>query len=132
MSAQNTIEKKTAREVHPETTREEAAYTPAVDIVEKADEIVIFADMPGMSASDVNILFEKGILTIHGRVKPRQQIETRFLLHEYGIGDFRRSFEIGELIDAERISAQCTQGVLALHLPKVPAARPRRIEVKTG
>ena len=132
MSAQNTIERKTAREANPETTRGEAVYTPAVDIVENANEIVIFADMPGMAAADVNILFEKGVLTIHGRVTPRHQNATRFLLHEYGVGDFRRSFEIGELIDAERISAKCTNGVLALHLPKVPKARPRRIEVKTG
>lgn len=132
MNAQNTIERKTAREMRPETTREGMSYTPAVDIVEKADEIVIFADMPGISAGEVNILFEKGILTIQGRVKPRQRDATAFLLQEYGIGDFRRSFEIGELIDAERISAQCANGVLALHLPKVPAARPRRIDVKTG
>jgi HSP20 family protein len=63
-------------------------------------------------------------------VAPRTSEQGRYFLREYGVGDFQRNFEVGEQIDAERISAEYSDGVLTLHLPKVVAARPRKIAVK--
>lgn len=132
MSNQSTIEKKATRESRPETTRGEGTFAPAVDIVESADHLTIFADMPGIAPSDVDIHFEQGTLTIHGRAKARTAPGAKFLLREYEIGDFHRTFEVGESIDANRITAEFANGVLRLRLPKVAAARPRRIEVKAA
>jgi len=115
-----------------ERTRSEQFYRPNVDILEKADELMLIADLPGVKADEVDIRFEQGELTIHGRVKPRYEEGTKFLLNEYGIGDFYRTFRVSEQVDASRIHAEYHDGVLALHLPKVEAVKPRKIAVQIG
>jgi len=113
-----------------ERTHEAATYTPRFDIWENEDEILLYGDLPGVDAKDLDIRFEKGELLIHGRVAPRHG-ERRALYGEYGVGDFYRSFAIGEAIDSTQISAELKHGVVTLHLPKTAAVRPRRIAVKT-
>jgi len=115
-----------------ERTRSEQFYRPNVDILEKADELVLVADLPGVKADEVDIRFEQGELTIHGRVKPRYEEGPKFLLDEYGIGDFYRTFRVSEQVDASRIHAEYHDGVLTLHLPKVEAVKPRKIAVQVG
>jgi HSP20 family protein len=114
-----------------ERTRGGLTYSPRIDIWETDDELVLFADMPGVVAENLDVQFENRELRIHGRVSPRHE-SINFLYGEYGIGDFYRTFAIGETIDASRISAELTNGVLTLHLPKTEAVKPRRIEVKTS
>ena len=133
MTSESVLEKQSAEtRPHLERTRGGRAYRPNVDIVEKHDELVVLADMPGVNGADIDIHFEDGELTIHGPAAPRQDVETRYRLQEYGVGDFYRTFRVSEQIDASRISAEYTDGVLSLHLPKVEAVRPRRISVKTN
>lgn len=116
--------------VRAERTRSGRFYRPNVNIVERADELTVYADMPGTSAENIDINFENGTLTIHGRVQERQGENLNYLLREYGIGDFYRSFDVGETIDANKITAEYRNGVLVLHLPKVEAVKPRRIAVQ--
>lgn len=114
-----------------ERTRGGVTYNPRIDIWETDEELVLFADMPGVAAENLDIQFENRELRIHGEVCPRHQ-EITFLDGEYGIGDFYRTFTIGETIDSEKISADLKDGVLTLHLPKTEAVKPRRIEVKSS
>ncbi len=114
-----------------ERTRGGVTYSPRIDIWETDDELVLFADMPGVAAEDLDIQFENRELRIHGKVCPRHE-NINFLYGEYGIGDFYRTFTIGETIDSQKISAELKDGVLALHLPKTEAVKPRRIEVKAS
>jgi len=107
------------------------AYSPRIDIWEQGDELILYADLPGVSAEDLDVRFENHELTIHGRVRPRHE-DVQFTYGEYGVGDFYRSFNIGESIDASQIHAELQNGVLALHLPKAAEIRPRRIEVKAS
>jgi len=126
------IEKKgTDKVTRREHTRCGLHYRPNVDIIETKDELTVLADLPGVRAGDVDINFERGTLTLHGRVCPRQDENTNYLLREYGVGDFYRTFEVSESIDAGRIHAELADGVLKLHLPKVEAAKPRKIEVRS-
>lgn len=113
-----------------EQTRSGEFYRPNVDIVELHDELLVLADMPGLATDLIDIRFEDGTLTIHGRVPPRQPAQQQFRRQEYGIGDFYRTFRVSEEIDATRISADYGEGVLTLHLPKSEAAKPRRIAVQ--
>jgi HSP20 family protein len=113
-----------------ERTRGGRVYRPNVDIVEKQDELLVLADMPGVNGGDIDIRFEDGELTIHGPAAQRQDGQTRYLLQEYGVGDFYRTFRVSEQIDASKISAEYKDGVLSLHLPKVEAVKPRRIKVE--
>ena len=114
-----------------ERTHGGLTYRPRIDIWESENELVLYADLPGVAPDDLDIQFENRELRIHGKVKPRHQ-NINFVDGEYGIGDFYRTFTIGESVDAEKISAELNDGVLALHLPKVEAVKPRRIEIKHG
>lgn len=115
-----------------ERTRSGRFYRPNVDILEKNDELLVRADVPGAAGSEIDIQFEDGQLTIHAPAAPRQDDATSYLLREYGVGGYYRSFTVSESIDAARIHADYKDGVLTLHLPKVEAAKPRKIKVKTG
>ena len=129
----NQLEKRKASEVSAREQRpSRRTYSPNVDIVESQDQLIMYADMPGVSADNIDIHFENGELSIFGRVSERPSGNEQYLLHEYGVGDFFRSFTISEAIDAEAISANCKDGVLALHLPKVEAVKTRKIQVKAG
>lgn len=105
-------------------------YRPDVDIVEMADEWQLSADVPGASAGDLDVNYERGVLTIHARVSDRQAADTRFVSREYGVGDYFRRFEIGEGFDAAGVRAELATGVLTLHLPKAARAKPRKIAVQ--
>lgn len=104
-------------------------YSPRFDIWEGDDELVLYGDLPGVEPADLDIQFENRQLTIYGKVCRRCE-GARHLTSEYGVGDFQRSFTIGESINGDQISAELRHGVLTLHLPKSDEAKPRRIEVK--
>lgn len=122
--------KETSEASARETTRGGLFFTPRVDICETEDELVLECDMPGVKPSDLELHFERGELTIHGKVDPRQASEGH-LLCEYGVGDFYRAFTISEKVDVDKISAELKHGVLTLHLPKKESMKPKRISVKT-
>jgi len=124
--------KKEAGEIAPvESTRGGIYYTPRVDIYETADELVLQCDVPGVRPEDINLRFEKGELSLYGKVQSRQQ-PAEYQQDEYGIGDFYRAFSVGTEVNAEKIAAEYAMGVLTIHLPKAERARPRRIAVKAG
>src|SRR5579883_2337595 len=113
MAEANTVAVKEASEVvAPEATRGGIYYTPRVDIYETDDEVVLLCDMPGVRPQDLDVRFEKGELSLYGKVLPRQT-PAEFLDEEYGVGDFYRSFTIGPEVDADKISAECRDGVLS-------------------
>jgi HSP20 family protein len=114
-----------------EDTRGTQFYRPNVDIYEQEEELVVQADMPGVQPDQLEVRFEDGLLTIHGPVSPRRPEAARNVHAEFGVGDFFRSFRVSEQIDASGIAADYHDGVLTLHLPKAPAARPRKIAVRT-
>ncbi|HVP13051.1 MAG TPA: Hsp20/alpha crystallin family protein [Phycisphaerae bacterium] len=133
MAMETNIEKRKESAVMPvERTRSAPTYIPVVDIIERRDELMMLADMPGARAEHIDINYDKGLLTIHARVEPRQNPQqTEYLLQEYGVGDFHRTFEVGEGIDPNKIEAEVKNGLLTLHLPKSEAFKPRKIAVKT-
>lgn len=106
----------------------QATYVPRFDIWEGEDELLLHGDLPGVTTDDLDVRFENRELSIRGKVAPRRDGE--FLYDEYGIGDFHRVFQVGESIDAGKISAEIRGGVLTLHLPKSEKVKPRRIKVK--
>ena len=105
------------------------ALTPRVDVLETDDEILVFADMPGVTAEDVDVRFENGELAVHGRRAASHPDKAR-AAREFEVTGFFRSFRVTEQIAADKIAAELKHGVLTLHLPKVEAVKPRRIAVK--
>ena len=122
-------------EIHSDVTPVEdtpsgTTYSPRFDIWENDDEMLLYGDLPGVMLEDLDVRFENPVLTIHGKVNPRHS-DIKFLHGEYGIGDFHRTFTIGEVIDTDRISAELKNGVVIVHLPKSEKVKPRRIEVRS-
>jgi HSP20 family protein len=113
----------------PEATRGGAYFSPRVDIFETTKELTLIADVPGVRPEDVDLRYENGELLLHARVQEHSQTGTR-LLNEYEVGDFYRAFSIHESINSQGISAECKNGVLTVHLPKVESAQPKQIQVK--
>ncbi|HLX03970.1 MAG TPA: Hsp20/alpha crystallin family protein [Candidatus Binatus sp.] len=112
-----------------EKTRAGRFFLPEVDIQELKDSLKLFADMPGVKQSDVEVTLNNGILTIVGTVSTDVYQKLSPLYTEYNVGNYFRQFELNEDIDAQRINASMKDGVLELTLPKSERARPRRIEV---
>ncbi len=113
-----------------ESTRGGLYFSPRVDIFETDKELTLYAEVPGVRAEDVDLRYEKGELMLHAKVQPRQKERHVVLLQEFEEGDFYRAFTIHESINASKIEAECKNGVLIVHLPKVEAAQPRQINVR--
>jgi HSP20 family molecular chaperone IbpA len=104
-------------------------YSPATDIVEDGDHLTIRMDMPGVTKDQLGVKFADGVLTITGA---RQQKDSGLKARHEEFGDVRysRAFTVPDTLDATRTDAVLKNGVLTLTVPKVEAARPRKIEVK--
>lgn len=124
----------TGTQVAPQTrevTRAEDRYVaPAVDIYETPEELVLLADLPGVGKDQLEVRVEEDVLTIRGL--PQRSVPGEPLWEEFELPNFFRQFELSEVIDQEKISADFKNGVLTLHLPKSQRARPRQIEVKVA
>jgi len=123
----NLAYKNGAGTVAPETTRT-VAITPRVDVLETENEFLVVADMPGVKSEDVDIRFEKGELTVHGRRECGCDAEPAF--REFEATDYHRAFGVADTIAADRITAELKDGVLTVQLPKVEAVKPKKIAVR--
>jgi HSP20 family protein len=112
---------------------ESVGWTPSCDIYEDAEEIVVRAELAGVEPKDVEIRFENGVLTLKGERKLEME-EKRENYHrvELSYGTFTRGFSLPASIDAEKIRAESKHGVLLVHLPKKPEAKPKSIQVKVN
>ena len=113
-----------------EPTRNRTVYSPYTDIIDSGEDILVIADLPGADETCVDVTHENNVLTIFA-YPPVEKVENYSLeFGEYGVGDFYREFRVNESIDASKITAELADGVLTLRLPKVEAAKPRKIAVK--
>ena len=114
-----------------EQTRPGLVFTPAVDIFETDKEITLLADMPGVKAGDLNIDLREDVLTLDSDVKSPEGADEVDVIREYRTGKYYRQFTLSQVIDQAKIDAELRDGVLRLRLPKVEAATPRKIAVKS-
>jgi HSP20 family protein len=108
-------------------------WVPAIDVIEKKDAYVMYAELPGVDASAVDISFEQNILTLRGAKNPAfdaKQGELRVYAAERVHGAFERAIRLPEFVDAEKISADFDNGLLTITVPKAQAAQARKIEIK--
>jgi len=108
-----------------------ANWSPTSDIVETKDEIVIKSELPGIQDKDVDIEIENGVLTIKGERKVEKEAEEKgYRRVERSYGSFFRSFTLPPNVEAEKIAATFTNGLLEVHMPKKEGAKPRSIKVE--
>ena len=109
------------------------SWTPPIDVYETQDRYVVAAEVPGLSREQIDLALEDSRLTIRGQRMDRSTT-AEDVLHfhqiERGHGSFARSFEFGSKIDVEGVSADLTNGVLTITLPKAAPPPARKIEVR--
>jgi HSP20 family protein len=113
-----------------EQTKPGIVFTPSVDIFETDRELTLLADLPGVTAENLNIDLRENTLTLTGDIDPLEKAGEEDVLIEYETGKYHRQFSLSNVIDQSKIDAKLTDGVLRLTLPKVEEAKPRKIEVK--
>ena len=114
----------------PERVSERRVIAPPVDVYENDEEILVVADLPGVTRDNLRIDFEDNRLTIEA--SRAEKDERTWLFREQVDADYRRSFEVAPGIDVDNIKATLEGGVLSVHLPKSPELRPRKIPITTG
>lgn len=106
-------------------------WSPAVDIYETENDLVLKADLPEVSQKDIDVRVENQTLTIAGERKFEKEDSTKgFHRIERAYGNFVRSFAVPNTFDTEKISAEFHNGVLTVTLPKKEAAKPRQVKVE--
>lgn len=111
--------------LHPERS---TVYQPHIDIHDTGADVVLVADLPGATAGGIDVTFDDGVLTLKASV-PSRALPGRTIRRDYGVGDYRRAFRLGEGFDAAAITADYRAGVLTVRVPRVAAAVPRRVPV---
>lgn len=104
---------------------------PALDIAEYQNESVVVAEMPGVRKEDLKLSVQDGVLTISGERKTHQLPEnSSWLRNEIRTGEFSRTIQLPHDVKTDAISAELSNGVLRVVLPKSEEVRPREIAVK--
>lgn len=108
-------------------------WSPVVDVVETPDEYLIRAELPGVTKDQVKIDLKNGVLTLTGeRKEEKEEKGKRFHRVERSYGSFMRSFTLPSEVDEQKISADHRDGILSIHLPKSPSAKPRAVEIRVN
>lgn len=109
------------------------SISPAIDVHQDADWIVVEAALPGVKPEDVDISITGQTLTIRGEAKADERIECdQYLYRERRYGAFHRQLQLPVRVEGERAEADFEDGVLNLRIPKADEVKPRRIEVKAA
>ena len=107
---------------------------PKVNVYEYNDKVGIVAEIPGLNKKQLDVSVEDGILTIsgdkHGSLIEEQG--AKVIRKELKQSSFKRSFELGELLDGEHIEASFKDGILSVSVPKVEPEKPKKHTVKIG
>ena len=106
---------------------------PKVNVYEYDDKVGIVAEIPGLDKKQLNVEVEEGVLTISGdKHSVHEDDGAKVLRRELKASSFRRSFELGELLDGDNISANFEDGVLSVSIPKVEPEKSKKHTVKIG
>lgn len=104
---------------------------PALDVFEEKDEVVVKADLPGLSKEDIEVNLTGSALTIKGEKKKEEEIKDKdYYRCERSYGSFIRSLELPCEVKADQVAASFKNGVLEIRLPKTEEAKKKEIKVK--
>ena len=108
-----------------------AHRVPAVDIIDRDDEVIVRAEVPGVRKEDVKVSLSESTITIEGHTEHEEEEKrTDYYCHEMTYGDFKRTIELPTGVDAARAQAKMKDGVLDIHLAKVERAKRREVSVE--
>ena len=112
------------------TEQREGMWSPAIDVAETKDDIIVTAEVPGLNKDDINISIQENILTLRGEKKQsKEQKDENLHRVERIYGSFQRSFTLPTLVDSTKVNASYKDGVLRIVLPKKEEVKPKEISI---
>ncbi|HEX6099991.1 MAG TPA: Hsp20/alpha crystallin family protein [Thermoanaerobaculia bacterium] len=113
-------------------SQQAAGWSPAVDVLEETDRIIVKVEAPGMDEKDLRITFEDGILTVSGERQFERKDDRNYHRIERSYGTFTRTFTLPRSVDAAQIVANYRNGVLEIEIPKKEESRPKQIQINVN
>jgi HSP20 family protein len=111
----------------------QADWSLALDVVENDDSYLVKASVPGVKVEDIEVTYNKNLLTIRGEIKEEAEREQgQYHLRERRYGTFTRTISLPSAIKSDAIHADYKDGVLTLQLPKMEEVKPKRIQINAN
>jgi len=106
-------------------------WTPAVDLYEDKDNLVVRAELPGMTKEDIGISLHEGVLTLSGERKVEEPCKDAAVCRsERFVGRFQRTLTLPAPVNPDKVNATYRDGILTVTLPKTEESKPKQIAVK--
>jgi len=115
-----------------DTARSEAALMPPVDVIEDAQGITLYADLPGVPRDKLDLHVDADTITIQGTVSLDVPAGVEVTHAEVSLPQFRRVFTLSKELDAGKVAAEFRDGVLKLRIPKAEHAQPRKVKIQVA
>lgn len=115
------------------TSRLFSGWTPALDLFEEKDHLVVKVELPGMKREDIDVSLHEGCLSISGERKAEAKHEEADVYRtERFVGRFQRTVALPTPVASDKVKAQYKDGILTITLPKTEEAKPKRIDVNVN
>ncbi len=105
---------------------------PATDILEREDGFYIYMDVPGVKKDDLVLDMQKNQVVVTGISRVEYGKDEKFMEVQFGNAEYRRTIQISDMVDREKVKAKLNNGTLELYLPKAEETKPRRISITSG
>jgi HSP20 family protein len=102
-----------------------------MDAVRRENDIELRFDLPGIDPESIDVTVDRGVLSVSARRAEEYTEGEKPFIRERVMGSYTRRLRLSDAVDAEKIEASYTDGVLTVHVPVVEAAKPRKIEVRS-
>jgi HSP20 family protein len=116
----------------PPTNLDPTTWSPAIDVYETPDELILLVELPGVDPSGVDLAITGNVLSLRGAKEPGDLPEPLIQVRERRFGAFHRQLTLPNEVDFDRASAEATHGVLKIRLPKRTGAKSRTIPIRPG
>jgi HSP20 family protein len=105
----------------------------AIDVVQKPEEIVVNASLPGVKPEDIDVTIEDNVLTLKAaRQAEHREEDARYLVQERSYGRYYRALRLPDTVDVNKVKSAYDNGVLSISLPKAEEKKPKQIKVNVG
>lgn len=105
---------------------------PAINLYDHEDELVLTAEVPGVNAKDLELSVVDNSVTLSGKREEPAEDTARYYRRERPTGTFTRTITLSEKVDRDKVKAECRDGVLTVHLPKLESAKPKAIQIQSA